>query len=85
MAADLIEELRVLLVQSLRLNRDPHTIDPDAALFGGELGLDSLDAVQLVSAVERRFSVQITDGDLATSALDSLSGIARLLRQKGLG
>ena len=47
MAADLIDELRQLLTNSLRLDRDPQTIDPDAPLFGGELGLDSLDAVQL--------------------------------------
>jgi acyl carrier protein len=83
MAADLIDELRGLLVSSLRLDCDPKSIDPHAELFGSTLGLDSLDAVQLVAAIEQHFSVQLSDGDLARSALSTLSSIAALLREKG--
>ena len=83
MAADLIDELRQLLTNSLRLDRDPQTIDPDAPLFGGELGLDSLDAVQLVSAIERHYQVEIPDAELGRSALATVWSIAELLRRLG--
>jgi acyl carrier protein len=83
MPADLIDELRCLLVSALRLQRDPQTIDPHAELFGGDLGLDSLDAVQLVTAIEKHFAVEISDHDLARSALATIATIAALLREKG--
>ena len=59
------------------------TVDPDAPLFGGELGLDSLDAVQLVSAIEKHYNVQIPDSELGRSALGTVSSIAELLRRMG--
>ena len=83
MAADLIDELCELLTNSLRLARDPHTIDPDAPLFGGELGLDSLDAVELVSVIEKHYQVQIPDSELGRSALATVSSIAELIRKLG--
>jgi len=79
MAADLIDELRHLLVASLRLDRDPGSIAPDALLFGGELGLDSLDAVQFLSAIEKHFGIEVPDRELGRSALDTLSSIAGML------
>jgi acyl carrier protein len=83
MAPDLLEQLRSLLVSSLRLDLDATSIDPEAELFSGALGLDSLDAVQFIAAVERHFSVQITDAELARAALSTLGNLAALLREKG--
>ncbi len=82
MAPDLIEELRALLVRTLRLARDAQSIDADAPLFGGELGLDSLDAVQILSAIERHFAVRVSDADLARYSLSTLAGLAQLVRDK---
>jgi acyl carrier protein len=49
-------ELAELLVSSLNLeNVKPGEIDPDATLFGGELGLDSIDALELALAVSKRY------------------------------
>jgi acyl carrier protein len=67
------------------LERDPRSIDPNTYLFGPDLGLDSVDAVQLVSALEQRFAVHISDGELARFPLATLAGIAELLRSKGVG
>jgi len=83
MPIELIDELRDLLVRSLRLSRDPQTVLPDTELFGGELELDSLDAMQLLTAIEKHFSVEITDGDLARYPLSTLTSIAALLTAKG--
>ena len=85
MSTELIDELRTLLVHSLRLNRDPESVLPDTQLFGGELELDSLDAMQLLTAIEKHFSVESTDGDLARYPLSTLASIAALLTAKGCG
>jgi len=85
MPADLITALRTLVVESLRLSCAPDSIEPDAPLFGGDLGLDSLDAVQLLTAIEQRFAIRLTDSELAGGALTSLSRLAELIRDRGCG
>ena len=78
-------ELATLVVESLNLETvTPEQIDPDAPLFGGELGLDSVDAVGFILAVEKRFSIEITDGDLARFPLSTLRDVAVLLAAKGV-
>ena len=54
------QELAKLIVDSLSLeNVKPENIDPEAALFGGDLGLDSIDALELALAVSKRYGVQL--------------------------
>ncbi|MDO1528851.1 phosphopantetheine-binding protein [Fulvimonas sp. R45] len=49
-------ELAALIVASLNLEDvDPAKIDPDAPLFGGELGLDSIDALEIALAVSKHY------------------------------
>jgi acyl carrier protein len=60
--AVLLDEVRALVVERLRLSRLPHQVDPDAPLFGAGLGLDSVDAVELVVAIEERLGVDLPDG-----------------------
>jgi acyl carrier protein len=62
-----LDELRALLVEGLGVRRAPDAIDPDAPIFGSGLGLDSVDAVELVVGLERRFGVRPPD-DLETRA-----------------
>ena len=79
----LLAELRELLVASLRL--DPAApIEPDSQLFTGEYGLDSVDAVQLVGAVEKHFHIQLSDAELAAHPFSSLSAIVALLEARGI-
>jgi acyl carrier protein len=54
------QELASLIVESLNLeNVSPQDIDPEAPLFGGELGLDSIDALELALAVSKRYGIQL--------------------------
>lgn len=53
-------ELATLVVQCLNLEDvNAAQIDPDAPLFGGELGLDSIDALEIALAVSRRYGFQL--------------------------
>ena len=54
------QELAALIVSSLNLeNVKPEDIQPEAALFGGDLGLDSIDALEIALAVSKRYGVQL--------------------------
>lgn len=54
------QALAKLIVDSLSLeNVAPETIDPEAPLFGGDLGLDSIDALELALAVSKRYGIQL--------------------------
>ena len=53
-------ELATLVVTSLNLeDTQPGQIDPDAPLFGGDLGLDSIDALEIALAVSKRYGFQL--------------------------
>ncbi len=53
-------ELASLIVESLNLeSTTPDRIDPEAPLFGGDLGLDSIDALEIALAVSKRYGFQL--------------------------
>ena len=58
--SDADRELAALIVSSLNLESvKPDEIDPEAALFGPELGLDSIDALELALAVSKLYGFQM--------------------------
>jgi acyl carrier protein len=72
-----IETLRALLAENVMLKTDPASIGEDTPLFGAEgIGLDSLDALQIIIAVEKKYGITIGDARTARDALQSL-GVLR--------
>jgi len=72
-----IETLRAMLAENVMLKIDASSIDEETPLFGEEgLGLDSLDALQIIIAVEKKYGISIGDATTARSALQSL-GVLR--------
>jgi acyl carrier protein len=63
--SDLVEELKILLIDTLDLEEvEPRDIDTDAPLFGDGLGLDSIDALELGVALQKRYGLKIdTDSE----------------------
>ena len=57
---DLVEELKVLLIDTLDLEEIvPDDIVTDAPLFNEGLGLDSIDALELGVAIQKRYDLKI--------------------------
>ncbi len=59
------ERLKNVLIEKLRLPLEPDEIAEDSPLFGLGLGLDSVDALEIVVGVEQEFGLSITDEDMA--------------------
>jgi len=73
--AALSAEVKELLSTGLRLDVRPGDIQDDAPIFGEGLGLDSIDALELVVLVEERFKVAIPDEDVGRRAFASVSAL----------
>lgn len=70
-----LDGIRRLLIASLDLPCDPDEIDPDTALFGTGLGLDSVDAVEIVIALEIEFGVKLAEDTTRRRALRSVNSL----------
>ena len=85
-SAELCGEIKRLIVESLDLrSKTENDIGDDEALFGGRLGLDSLDALELAVAIERRFGVEVPEGDEGRRAFASVAALARYVEAKRQG
>ena len=71
-------EIKRLIIEALRIKDvDPRDIDDDAPLFGNSaLGLDSVDSLEIIVALQRRYGARVDDQNLARTVLHSVSSIA---------
>jgi acyl carrier protein len=77
------EEVKQLLVERLKLERTAASIGDDEPLFGPEgLGLDSIDALELVLGLEQRYGVTIDDQQVGSQVLATVSSIVQFLAEK---
>lgn len=64
MSDDLISQLKTMLIEGLRLEDIvPDDLSADDALFGGGLGLDSIDALEIGVMLDRQYGIKVTSGD----------------------
>jgi acyl carrier protein len=82
---DLKPRIRQLIVKQLKLDVDPASIRDDAPLFGDAdngLGLDSIDALELVLGVEKEFGIKVQDEEVGVKAFASVDALCDFIRQK---
>ena len=80
--AEALTRIRRMLVVSLNLRRKPDEIDPDTALFGTGLSIDSIDAVEILVALEIEFGVKLPDPIDRRRALRSVNALVDLVLAK---
>ena len=82
----LVENLKELIIRTLRLEDvGPEDIVASEPLFGEGLGLDSIDALELVVAIEREYQVEIPDAEVGRRAFASINALAEFVLEKGAG
>ena len=75
---ELIEKVKQLIIQRLKLaDMTPEMIENDAPLFGEGLGLDSIDALELVLGLEKEFGVVIPDAEVGKKVFQSARTMAQ--------
>lgn len=75
--ATLKQDIKRLMVENLMLQVTPEEIGDSQPLFGpGSVGLDSVDALQLVVALDKAYGLKIADSDAARRILHSVDTMA---------
>jgi acyl carrier protein len=82
----LTQKIRTMLATRLKLAAAVDKIGNETPLFGPDgLGLDSIDALELVLGLQKEFGVVIEDRALAVKVLASIRTIAEYIQSQGKG
>ncbi len=78
MAPEILKDsIKEMMVENLMLKTPKEEIGDDLPLFGAEgLGLDSIDALELVVSLEKNYGVSVPNSDVAKNALATVNTIA---------
>ncbi|MBA2882599.1 acyl carrier protein [Desulfosalsimonas propionicica] len=77
----LIDELKTKIVDTLYLEDiTPGEIDEKAPLVGGDLGIDSIDILELVMMVEQDYGVVIDNKEVGEKVFASVAALAEYIR-----
>ncbi len=76
----LFEELKEQLIEALNLeDMTPADIDTDAPLFGEGLGLDSIDALEIIIILEKNYGVKLPNAQEARPYFKSIRTLAEFI------
>ena len=79
---ELISELKKKIIKTLDLEDiKPEDIGEDDRLIGGDLGLDSIDALELVMMIESDYGVKIDNKELGEQVFSSLTSLAQHIQK----
>ena len=83
MTSVLIEQLKLQIIEQLNLEDiNPNDIDPNDHLFEGSLGLDSIDALELIVLLDREYDVKITSRERGHEILSTVTSIAAYIEEQ---
>jgi acyl carrier protein len=77
------QQLKLITIQGLRIkDRGPESLRDDDPLLGGDLGIDSIDILQLSLEIERHFGIKLVDGEFDQTAWASINSLAATVDAK---
>ncbi|MCG7857280.1 phosphopantetheine-binding protein [Flavihumibacter sp.] len=80
---DIKYQLKKQIIEELNLQEiRPEDIQDDAPLFGDGLGLDSIDALELVVLIEKYHGLRITDETVGRKVLQSINAMAEFIQEE---
>jgi len=83
--ADLKLDIKKLIIITLGIDQvDPKDVDDEKPLFGGDnaLTLDSVDAIEIIMAIQRTYGIRIADQNTARQVIGSINSIARFISEQ---
>ena len=79
---NLIDELRIKIIDTLRLEDvSPEDIGEEDQLVGGDLGLDSIDVLELVIMIEKDYGLKIDNKELGARVFANVKALAAYIRE----
>lgn len=79
---ELIEQLKLQIIEQLNLEDvEPDEINADDPLFdaNGELGLDSIDALELIVLLDKQYNIKVKNQEEGKEIFHSLTTIAEFI------
>lgn len=77
----LIEQLKSQIIEALNFeDMNPADIDTDAPLFGEGLGLDSIDALELIMLMDREYGIKLADPKAGKAIFQSVRTMAEYIQ-----
>jgi len=77
------QQLKSIIIQGLRItDRSPESLRDDEPLLDGDLGIDSIDILQLILEIERYYGIKLVDGEFDKSSWESIDTLAATVEAK---
>jgi acyl carrier protein len=78
----LAADVKTAIVRCLKMPIAPEEISDDVALFGPGLGLDSIDALEIVLELQRSFHVVVSDEQMGQRVLRNVQSIVQFIEEQ---
>lgn len=79
---ELVFELKKEIIEALNLEDiTPEDIDADAPLFGSGLGLDSIDALELIVLMEKKYGIKLENPAKGKEVFKSINVMAQFITE----
>ena len=80
---EMIAELKVKIISTLGLmDVKPEDIEDDAQLVGGDIGIDSIDVLELVMMIEKDYGIKIESKELGAKVFASVRALSTYILEK---
>jgi acyl carrier protein len=77
------QQLKEIIIAGLRIkDKSPEDLSEDQQLLGGDLEIDSIDILQLILEIERRFGIKLVEGEFDENAWQSIRTLAAVVEAK---